>query len=896
MKRIAVEVHEDTAHPEGGYAVLVLHGITSLPDGATFRLKPVEARGSADIATGEAWPRGEQRPLAVRQTDSGIELLIGPEIAESPALLPGTLGVIEIQSAGLRGEFLWPSIRPTARPRRRNLSIVKSNTSSRGNPKPISRSAGGNPLTHSVGDNDVLANLNSSRLVRDAGSGAISPSHEAAALSEVPVTALDHAAPATATLSEAIATNVVQLNPTRDAIGRQESAERELSTQSRSDHDPKLLRERGSAELRRRHALAAALACMIVGGAGYMLLRDRAKQPPATAPAEAVLALPTKTDQPIPEQIASVQREAGEQRQEQPGSLPQPRTASPPEAQTAASPGPEIAPSPSVEIATRANLTSAAPLPTPPQEVTLRMRGGGFQISGELKGFDGTKFVIETRSAGTLTMDASRFDCVGDACARPAAAILPLSERPSPAKPDVLRIEGAATLAADFIPQLIRDYATSIGANAVELPREPRQPATRYRISDARGAELATIEVLPGTSATALASLERGAASIALIDRPLTTDADTRLSQTQRAAARQRSPQSLPQQQPHLPSEIVLGLDGIAAVTAPQNPAASLSIENLAKVVSGQISDWFQLGQPPGPIALYLPPDGTGSLETFVRNVLRPRSLEISRDAKRVANEVEAAEAAAKDPRGLALVSFAAQRSARTINLETQCGLIVRPSSFTVKTGEYPLVRRLSLQLAPQLTQPSARGLVRIAQSGEVINAIGAARIVDSSIASLPIEEQSERMAWAANAPASAFDPAELRQMLADFDGAVRLSTTFRFTAGTNELDPASRREVQRLAAALKEPELTGRRIILAGFTDAGGKFQANLSASLRRAGQVRSALLAATGSTLDQRLVTAKGYGPLAPVGCNGTPEGTRLNRRVEVWVAGGKDLRLPQ
>jgi outer membrane protein OmpA-like peptidoglycan-associated protein len=39
---------------------------------------------------------------------------------------------------------------------------------------------------------------------------------------------------------------------------------------------------------------------------------------------------------------------------------------------------------------------------------------------------------------------------------------------------------------------------------------------------------------------------------------------------------------------------------------------------------------------------------------------------------------------------------------------------------------------------------------------------------------------------------------------------------------------------------------------------------------------------------------VTAKGYGPLAPVACSASPDGTRLNRRVEVW-AGARDVRGP-
>ena len=114
----------------------------------------------------------------------------------------------------------------------------------------------------------------------------------------------------------------------------------------------------------------------------------------------------------------------------------------------------------------------------------------------------------------------------------------------------------------------------------------------------------------------------------------------------------------------------------------------------------------------------------------------------------------------------------------------------------------------------------------------------------------------------------------------------------FRFVSGTNDLDARSRRDIARLARTLKEPANMGQKIVLAGYSDANGKFQANMTIALKRAGQVRSALLAAAGPGLDPRLVTAKGYGSLAPTACNTTAEGQRLNRRVEVWVAGGETL----
>ncbi len=882
MKKVSVEVLEDASHPAGGYAVVLLHGVESIPDTATFRIKPVEARGTTDKAI-DSWPQGDLRPLAVRAGERGIELLIGPDIVENSALLPGTLGVIEIKAAGLRGEFLWPSIRPTARPKRRNLSVVKSPLT----PKPTTIAAGDGSRaihTHDVAPFSAGRSSHSAFAAQAGGRVESDLAHEAM----IGVTALDHEAPAAASIAEAIGGNVVQFNAARDVLAH----DRKVAD---GDNDPRDGVNRLTARrapwwpniTHRMTALIATAAVVLSGG--YLAVGRTMVSGSQSLPVRATQPLIEAHNNAVPPVAPNDEASAGRVH-----SRPDPtRTASvPPE--TPVSDQLPRAPTENVHLAQPAipdPIVEAPEAHKASQPVTLRMRGGGFQISGELKGFDGAKYVIETRAAGVLTMDAARFECEGEACARPVAAILPLSERPSPSKPDVFRIEGAPALASEFIPQLIRDYAASIGANASELPRERTQTsdtARRYRLADPRGVELATIEVVPSGSAAGLVALERGAVAMALVDRPLAGEPEQRQANGPRG-------RPVPKPQPAAPvTEVFVGLDGIAAVAAPATAPGSIPLDLLAKVVAGQITDWFQLGQPPGAIALYLPPDATGAMETFVRQVMRPRGLDVSRTARRMPTENDAADAAARDPRGLALVSFAAIGKARPISLETTCGLVVRPTTFAVKAGEYPLVRRLSLHLPREITHPSARGIIRIAQSGDAATAVAAARIIDPAIASLPIAEQSERMAWAANAPAAAFDAGELRQMLTDLDGATRLSVTLRFVPGTNEFDQAARRDIARLAVALKEPEFAGRRIILAGFTDAAGKLQANMAAATRRAGQVRSALVQAAGSGFDQRLLTSKGYGPLAPVACAGTPDGTRLNRRVEVWV-GGREIRSP-
>jgi hypothetical protein len=121
MKQITVEAYEDESRPQGGHAIILLHGLDVVSERPSFRLKPVDAAADA---------RGTPRvrpmsPLAVRKTHQGVELLVGPEVVANPLLLSGTPVIIELPDAQVRGEFLWPSVRPLLQPRRRHVVVVK---------------------------------------------------------------------------------------------------------------------------------------------------------------------------------------------------------------------------------------------------------------------------------------------------------------------------------------------------------------------------------------------------------------------------------------------------------------------------------------------------------------------------------------------------------------------------------------------------------------------------------------------------------------------------------------------------------------------------------------------------------------------------------------------------
>jgi len=130
----------------------------------------------------------------------------------------------------------------------------------------------------------------------------------------------------------------------------------------------------------------------------------------------------------------------------------------------------------------------------------------------------------------------------------------------------------------------------------------------------------------------------------------------------------------------------------------------------------------------------------------------------------------------------------------------------------------------------------------------------------------------------------------ELKELLADSgidvervrdDIILRVHGTAAFAPDQADLNPAFQAALVGLTEILLAYDRT--LIDVSGYTDATGPMLGNMALSVRRA-EVVAELLQGQGIAAER--ITARGLGPLHPVGDNTTNAGRQLNRRVELTI----------
>lgn len=205
-----------------------------------------------------------------------------------------------------------------------------------------------------------------------------------------------------------------------------------------------------------------------------------------------------------------------------------------------------------------------------------------------------------------------------------------------------------------------------------------------------------SIQVTGGGTGTGFAALVNRTTAICMASRPIRTDE----MQAAIKSFRRR------------PHAYTVALDALVLYTHESNPVPDLTLDQLARLFTGQIRHWQDLDAPPGPVVLYSRENSSGTYEFFKEHVLQgrdfaPHTLTLPGTAAVVA-------AVARDRSGIGYGGAAFGTGTRPVPLRrTPDHPPVLPSAETVADASYPVGRPLYLYVNPALDHGSLAAFIR---------------------------------------------------------------------------------------------------------------------------------------------------------------------------------------
>lgn len=495
------------------------------------------------------------------------------------------------------------------------------------------------------------------------------------------------------------------------------------------------------------------------------------------------------------------------------------------------------------------------------QDITLTSHDGQVEISGNLLGFDGEFYRVDTQY-GELTVDGSGVTCDGPACPNLTDFVAELT------------LSGASVMAETLLPTLIQGFAAKEGLTVTRT----ELAADRFQLSlhqDTRDAPLARFVLHVANTDQGFGDLIAGEADIALAlreirDPEIAAARDAGLGDMTRAR-RSR----------------VVALDALVPVVAPDNPLAQISPADLARVFSGAVTNWAELGGPDAPIAVHLPHTGSGVAQAVQDQLMKPSDAQFAETVIRHARGSDLVSAIARDPFAIGIATLAQANGLRALPLAGGCGHALRATRPAIKTEDYPLTLPMFLYLPQRRLPKIARQFLVYALGPEAQMVIRKAGFTDQSHEAVRIGLQGDRLANAITSGGSEVGLQELQRMVETLRPLSRLSLSFRFEPGSSRPDAQSRSNIQQLAQALEAGQYDGRKLVFVGFSDGDGSAESNARIALRRAQTVRNAVLAAVQTSVPDSVgISVEGFGEAMPLACDDTDWGRKANRRVEIWV----------
>lgn len=413
----------------------------------------------------------------------------------------------------------------------------------------------------------------------------------------------------------------------------------------------------------------------------------------------------------------------------------------------------------------------------------------------------------------------------------------------------ILRIHGSNTVGAKLAPMLVTGLFEAKGLQSVRIAPAGKENEQRVTALDERGKTIQALVAAHG-SGTGFAGLKDRTADLAAASRPIKQSE----AQSLAALGDMRSAES----------EQVIAIDGLAVIVHPDNPVQSLSVEQVARLFSGEIANWRELGGANAAVELHARDDQSGTYDTFKELVLGSQGKTLATNATRYESNDALSLAVSRRSGAIGFVGLASVGKSKALAITDGDSQPMPPTTALVATEDYPLSRRLFLYADPQKQSKWTREFLTFVHSPAGQAIVEKSGYVAQAIAPIRL-------------PAQAAMPAAYQQLARE---AQRLTVNFRFAEGSAQLDNKAQRDVQRLIDYLNSHDKQMNAAVLVGFGDARNDPARTALLSKLRAMAVRREL--ARGGILVKEI---NGLGDQLPVASN-SEAGRIKNRRVEVWV----------
>ncbi|WP_436785220.1 substrate-binding domain-containing protein [Stutzerimonas frequens] len=413
----------------------------------------------------------------------------------------------------------------------------------------------------------------------------------------------------------------------------------------------------------------------------------------------------------------------------------------------------------------------------------------------------------------------------------------------------ILRIHGSNTVGAKLAPMLVAGLFEAKGLQSVRIASAGKENEQRVTALDERGKTIQALVAAHGTG-TGFAGLKDGTADLAAASRPIKQSE----AQSLAALGDMRSAES----------EQVIAIDGLAVIVHPDNPVQSLSVEQVARLFSGEIANWRELGGANAAVELHARDDQSGTYDTFKELVLGSQGKTLATNATRYESNDALSLAVSRRSGAIGFVGLASVGKSKALAITDGDSQPMAPATALVATEDYPLSRRLFLYADPQKQSKWTREFLTFVHSPAGQAIVEKSGYVAQAIAPIRLPLQTTM-------------PEAYQQLAKE---AQRLTVNFRFAEGSAQLDNKAQRDVQRLIDYLNSHDKQMNAAVLVGFGDARNDPARTALLSKLRAMAVRREL--ARGGILVKEI---NGLGDQLPVASN-SEAGRIKNRRVEVWV----------